>query len=160
MNIAGSLTEAGAQANLIPQKGDSVEALGALAPRDSDSTKDSGDPSGGERPPSTRGADATPRLAGEGTPSPTLRPYLISPLRGPGQLTVQPDQPLLEPTQDDTDALDAIFQDEQVWAALPWQVGKSVVPWWGMALVGTLQLVARREIDQAPPICRSRRAAR
>jgi hypothetical protein len=147
MNIAGSLTGAGAQANLIPQKGDSVEALGALAPRDSESTTDSPPRQLGAGQPA-RGADVTPRLAGEGTLSPTLRPYLISPLRGPGQLTVQPDQPLLDPTQADTAALDALFQDEQVRAALPWQVSKSVLRWWEMALLGALQLVAVREIDR------------
>jgi hypothetical protein len=146
MNIAGSLTAAEAQANLIPQKGDSVEALGALAPRDSESTKDGGDSSGGERKLSARPPSL--RLAGEGTLSPTLRPYLISPLRGPGQLTVQPDQPLPDPAQADTAALDAIFLDEQVRAALPWQGGKSVLRWWEMALLSALLLVAVGKIDQ------------
>jgi hypothetical protein len=61
---------------------------------------------------------------------------------------VPPEQPLLDPTQADTAALDALFQDEQVRAALPWQVGQSVVPWWGMVLLGTLQVVAVREIDR------------
>jgi hypothetical protein len=61
---------------------------------------------------------------------------------------VQSDEPLLDPTQADAAALDAIFQDEQVRAALPWQVGESVLCWWEVALLGALQLVAVKEIDR------------